>query len=283
MMDGDGSIEVNHWRKKSLQFRLIIKLRYTCNNERMLNIFKHSIGGNVRISLTKKKNKHIERWVLWVENDRKKILKICEIFKKYPLLTFNKNAQLCFLYRYLYTELYTSIDKKIYSLQGSQENPCQLLASCFENFLILRKNKFTDFANLCKTKKTNTGKNKVDTLILKSIVQKFTMDREQISKYGYFPSWLSGFTEAEGCFAFRQSTYHSFSLSQKSDAFLLKAITSFFNLRGVTIRKLKNDFYLFEIYKKASLLHILSHFERNPLLGQKKVSYEKLKTSLFYL
>lgn len=287
MMDGDGSIQVNHWRKKSLQFRLIIKLKYTCNNEKMLNIFKDYIGGNVRISVTKKPNTHSERSVLWVENDKKKILKICEIFKKYPLLTFNKNAQLYFLYRYIHTELYSSIHEKIYSLQSSNS---------FENFLVLRKNKYTDFSlyvakqkllsseipskesNLCKTRKTNASENKPYTFILKSIVQNFTVNSEQISKYDYFPAWVSGFTEAEGCFAFRQSTYHSFSLSQKSDAFLLKAIAIFFDLQKVNIRKLKNDFYLFEIYKKASLLHIISHFHRNPLLGQKKVSYEKLKT-----
>ena len=26
LMDGDGSIQVNHWRKKDLQYRLVIKL-----------------------------------------------------------------------------------------------------------------------------------------------------------------------------------------------------------------------------------------------------------------
>ena len=28
LMDGDGSIQVNHWRKKFLQYRIIIKLYY---------------------------------------------------------------------------------------------------------------------------------------------------------------------------------------------------------------------------------------------------------------
>src|SRR6266498_5414355 len=27
LMDGDGSIQVNHWRKKDLQYRLVIKLQ----------------------------------------------------------------------------------------------------------------------------------------------------------------------------------------------------------------------------------------------------------------
>ena len=46
-MDGDGSIQVNHWRKKNLQFRLIIKLKYDYLNSEMLNIFKRLIGGRV--------------------------------------------------------------------------------------------------------------------------------------------------------------------------------------------------------------------------------------------
>src|SRR5579871_5776796 len=48
LMDGDGSIQVNHWRKKSLQYRLVIKLRYCIENMNMLNIIKDSIGGKVR-------------------------------------------------------------------------------------------------------------------------------------------------------------------------------------------------------------------------------------------
>jgi len=37
LMDGDGSIQVNHWRKKDLQYRLVIKLRHCSENVEMLN------------------------------------------------------------------------------------------------------------------------------------------------------------------------------------------------------------------------------------------------------
>jgi hypothetical protein len=37
LMDGDGSIQVNHWRKKALQYRLVIKLRHCSENVEMLN------------------------------------------------------------------------------------------------------------------------------------------------------------------------------------------------------------------------------------------------------
>ena len=49
LMDGDGSIQVNHWREKSLQYRLVIKLKYDTLNYDMLNLISKTIGGYVRI------------------------------------------------------------------------------------------------------------------------------------------------------------------------------------------------------------------------------------------
>jgi cytochrome c oxidase subunit 1 len=48
-MDGDGSIQVNHVRYKNLQYRLVIKLKYSIENLTMLNLIKNHLGGNVRI------------------------------------------------------------------------------------------------------------------------------------------------------------------------------------------------------------------------------------------
>ncbi len=263
MMDGDGSIQVNHWKKKILQFRLVIKLKYTYNNENMLYIFKKYIGGNVRISFSKK-----EKMILWVENDKQKILEICKIFEKYRLLTFRKNAQLHFLYKCVYIPTYTNMNEKKYTLKTE---------NYFENFLIYRKNKYTDLYKVLQTKSTR----KHTTHVYDYSVQKFTVDSENIYKYDYFASWLSGFIEAVGLFSITESTYHSFCIRIKHDAFLLKAIILFFDLhKSVKIRKLKIDFYVFEIYKKLYLYNIISHFKNNPLLGEKKVSYEKLNSSL---
>jgi cytochrome c oxidase subunit 1 len=50
LMDGDGSIQVNHWRYKSLQFRLIIKLSNLKSNYNMLIKIAKVIGGIVRIT-----------------------------------------------------------------------------------------------------------------------------------------------------------------------------------------------------------------------------------------
>lgn len=91
-MDGDGSVQVNHWRKKNLQFRLIIKLKYTVDNYNMFLLIKKNIGGgSVRIVDDNK-------FVIWVEDIKEKIVKhYLPIFSKYPPLTSRLHCQLEFL------------------------------------------------------------------------------------------------------------------------------------------------------------------------------------------
>jgi len=50
LMEGDGSIQVNHCRKQSLQFRLVIKLSNLPSNYNMLVKIATVIGGSVRIT-----------------------------------------------------------------------------------------------------------------------------------------------------------------------------------------------------------------------------------------
>jgi hypothetical protein len=90
LMDGDGSIQVNHWRTQSLQYRLIIKLKNTTSNYNMLIEIAKVIGGTVRIN---SKNDS----VVWVVDNRDIIKEIIKIFDKYPLLTSRKICQLEFL------------------------------------------------------------------------------------------------------------------------------------------------------------------------------------------
>lgn len=63
LMDGDGSIQVNHWRCQSLQHRLVIKLSNTTSNYKMLIKIAKVIGGSVRITGKGKD-------VIWVVNDK---------------------------------------------------------------------------------------------------------------------------------------------------------------------------------------------------------------------
>jgi hypothetical protein len=90
LMDGDGSLQVNHWKYKNLQYRLVIKLKYCSENFTMLKLIATHIGGLVR---TIEDNK----FIIWVVNDRKLILKIIRIFNSYPPLTSRLRAQLAFM------------------------------------------------------------------------------------------------------------------------------------------------------------------------------------------
>jgi hypothetical protein len=94
LFDGDGSMQVNHWRRTSLQYRLVIKLKYTYANVFMLQLIQKHVGGSVRIDAARGD-------VLWVENDRERILEICKIFEVYPLITSTKICQYQFLKRFI--------------------------------------------------------------------------------------------------------------------------------------------------------------------------------------
>lgn len=46
LMDGDGNVQVNHERTTSLQFRLVIKLKSSSGNKRMLQTVVDNLGGS---------------------------------------------------------------------------------------------------------------------------------------------------------------------------------------------------------------------------------------------
>lgn len=91
-MDGGGSIQVNHWRRECLQYRLVIKLKETPANAGMLNTIAVNIGGAAR---------SCGGFVVWVENSQKRILRLLQILDRYPPLTTRLRLQLAFLRRML--------------------------------------------------------------------------------------------------------------------------------------------------------------------------------------
>lgn len=93
LMDGDGSIQVNHWRKKSLQYRLVIKLKNCPENFNMLTLIQKHIGGRVR----KTTGKQADAFVLWVVDSRVSVLRIIRILQIYPPQTTRLRSQLRFL------------------------------------------------------------------------------------------------------------------------------------------------------------------------------------------
>lgn len=221
LMDGDGSIQVNHWKRKNLQYRLVIKLKYDSNNVSMLNLIQNIIGGRVR---TIHKNK-IPYFIIWVVDSRKSFIKIISFFDQYQPQTTRLKAQLNFA------------------------------KSCLKH-------------------------NNVD-IYLNTRDSKYSLYYDEPNKdCSFFQEWLSGFIEAEGCFCVRlKNNTCSFSIGQKNDRHLLEKIKNYFNIQS-SIRSLKNNFYLIETYRKESLFKIAEHLGDYPLLGEKKISYEKLKNKI---
>jgi hypothetical protein len=224
LMDGDGSVQVNHCRYKYLQYRLVIKLKYTAANAGMLQLLATHVGGNVRHTKSAVKPE-----VLWVANARSQIVEIIKIFDQYPPLTRRIQYQLKFLQLMLRTEKA--------SLSSS---------AVVAEYLTLRALKFADVVQLPARPTA------------------FFLDRQ------YYPMWLSGFTEAGGCFCVRTKSSCSFSIGQKHGQDMLHAIRVFVGTAAaVRQRAGVESFFVFETYNRQSLLRLVAHFQEYPLLGEK--------------
>lgn len=101
LLDGDGSIQVNHWKQKYLQYRIMIKLKKTPSNIKMLTEIKNYLKCGFVVT-----NNH---FVIWVVNDKKQIKQLLKFFDKYTFFTFNTKTRYdffkhIFLHNYNYKE-----------------------------------------------------------------------------------------------------------------------------------------------------------------------------------
>lgn len=100
LIDGEGSLQVNQWRKKGLQFRLIVKLsnKSPCGGQGNYIILKQlskAFGGSVRIINNK-------QFVAWIINSSYVIKNsIVPLLKEYPPLTTRIRLQLAYVIKAL--------------------------------------------------------------------------------------------------------------------------------------------------------------------------------------
>lgn len=92
LLDGKGSLQVNQDKKKNLQYRITIKLISLLENERMLKLLTLYVGGRVIITTTKNREE-----VIWVEDEKERIIELIKIFESCPLRTNKLRCQLQFL------------------------------------------------------------------------------------------------------------------------------------------------------------------------------------------
>lgn len=99
LIDGDGSLQVNHWRSKSLQYRLVVKLKYNEYNMAMLQHIASVYGGQVVIDTVKSTGYQSVKWVI---NDSNRIRNtIIPLFASFPPLTTRMQLQLAFVVKAL--------------------------------------------------------------------------------------------------------------------------------------------------------------------------------------
>ena len=91
LWDGNGSIQVNHWRYKTLQYRIVLKLKNTENNLNMLQMLQLNLNFGY-IYIDNKNN-----FVLFIINNKSQIKKCLNLLSFYKPLTKRINYQILFM------------------------------------------------------------------------------------------------------------------------------------------------------------------------------------------
>ena len=223
LLEGNGSIQVNHWKKRNLQYRIVIKLKDTPANYRMLVELRNELGFM---------NVHARNGcVLLVEDHQTKLRSIIKLIDKYGLFTLRKQEQYA-IFRYC----------------------------------LLNRVKYSEYAKI-----KETGLPKTKNMF---IWQPTIWTEDELLKNLFYPCWLTGFIEAEGCFCTRSNGTQSFNIGQKSDRIIIESIKKYFQLPN-KIQLKKNDFYLIETSNRISLNNIIDLIKKYHLKGEKLESFKK--------
>lgn len=104
---------------------------------------------------------------------------------------------------------------------------------------------------------------------------------ENILNKHYFPAWLIGFIEAEGCFSIYKSKVNyinsyvaSFDIAQTNSFEIIKAIKTYLNISG-NIYKDKTNCFKLKTTSVRNIENVIKFIKNNPirLLGYKRLQY----------
>ena len=155
----------------------------------------------------------------------------------------------------------------------------------FERYSLLTSRKICQLEHLKRCIKNNDWDYHLNTRDSRYNLQKQIIEYNRLNFLipPYFAPWLSGFVEAEGCFRSTHSLF--FYIGQNDDWYILNAIKAFFyshHKLGINKNlRTKNLQYRVSMSGKPTLKRVLDHFDRHPLLGHKKVSYEVFRQKFF--
>ena len=155
-------------------------------------------------------------------------------------------------------------------------NNCLLILS---KYPLLTSRKICQLEHLLKCVKEKSWNYHLKTRDTKYDIQKelVTYKNKYFLIPTYFNGWLSGFIEAEGCFRLRKNKATSFYISQNYDFYILNAIKKYFlSNHKIGIHKdprYEAIHYRISISGKPCLARIKEHFNKYPLLGNKKLSF----------
>lgn len=181
-----------------------------------------------------------ERYVTWYVTSKKGLKRLWEILEKYPLLTTRKQCQLKFA-------------REMERWEGKIEE---------KRFKELRDKKYEGQEEMERKE-----------------------EKRELRNLEYFPEWLSGFIEAEGHFKLRESgriKTSQFVIGQNEEKYILREIMKYFKRDGKISEihykeKGRKIYYKIHLGGKELRERMREHIQRNPLLGKKRLQYERWK------
>lgn len=258
LFEGDGTITC-YLNKSKLNIYIVVKftiaLSDTPSNKKMLESIQSIIGGNIGTHNKKDKDGKAIAYVTWDAKSKQAISNVLDVLTKYPFITARKQCQLEFAK--------TCLENPFITTLKDRDEETFLNDSKIKKFYSDRDNQYGD-------------KEKRSQILLKSKAP------------SYFSPWFSGFVEAEGNFSLvfndkNQLRKSGFSIGQLGEFHIFNWVKaeSFANSTNKVGSKMENGkeiYHRFHLYNKASRTFLFQHFSQYPLLGEKRISYDK-----FYL